>query len=81
MVHRALPSLGAGVLAQADVWEDCRADGNGEYRRETITVETAGATFAAQAWVYNWVLPKGAVAVPAGDFARHLALHGLPAFR
>ena len=69
------------VLRMLDEYEDCRADGSGEYCREEIAVATGATTLRAFAYIYNAPLPVQAVSLAGGDFAAFVADRNLPTWR
>lgn len=81
MVHAARPDFDADCLAVLDAYEDVRADGLGEYRRDSIVALIDEGELVADAYIYNVALPAEARPVPQGDFAAYLAANGLTGFR
>lgn len=69
----------AADLARLDAYEDydpLRRD-RSLYVREAVRLGTGGA---AQAYIYNQLLPDGSLAIPGGDFRTWLAATGLAQF-
>lgn len=74
VVHGLLHDAGRVDLAAVDAFEGA------EYRRGSVMVEVAGQTVAAQAYLWQGVLPGGAQQIAHGDFARWLAETGRAPF-
>ena len=83
-LYAAGPEFNAADLAALDGFENCdpARPGESDYGREAVVVIDAGSQ-PRTAQVYRWLrpLPEAAPFIADGDFARWLAIGGLPAYR
>lgn len=78
-VHGGCRPISLQAVAALDLWEEFAPlrPQRGEYRRRGVIVHTRGGPLRAQAYVPNACPHAGLVIVPGGDFAAHVAGHGL----
>lgn len=80
MAYATRSGFSPADLAQLDAYEDCDpADrASSLYWREPLPLVGGGQ---AEAYVFDRLLPDGALPIPSGDFRDWLSAKGLPAFR